>query len=211
MYKNVYFCTTPAWNVLKYEIHSYFFNSKIISSVVHGNCKPSLLRTIEGPAQNSLHVTCHAIGDNKKWTKHVIGKVRMTDSLKKAHYRNTTVDSRMLRTQVTDTLQMIGSNTFFLSNQHHDWRATHCLRATGMSLDSAARQIKQLPLTDSFLSGPHRQMLYMTGRRQYTLTVAVNWRRTPRSSMYGKTRMSLLGLFGVVTTFLIYSSLTVKI
>jgi hypothetical protein len=116
----------------------------------------------------------------------------------KAHHSNTIVHGRMLCTHVTDTLHMTGSKTFFSSNQHYDWRATHCLRSTEISLPGAARQIKQLPPTDGILSMHHLQVLYMTGRRRYTLLVAANQRRAPRSLVYGKTRPSLLGLFGVV-------------
>jgi hypothetical protein len=35
------------------------------------------------------------------------------------------------------------SSTFFSSDQHHDSRATHCLRVTGISPPSIAHQIKQ--------------------------------------------------------------------
>jgi hypothetical protein len=43
----------------------------------------------------------------------------------------------------------------------------------------------------------------MTSHRRYTLSVAANQRRTPPSSVYGKTRPSLLGLFSVVTRSLL--------
>jgi hypothetical protein len=39
MYEISSFVRTLAWNVLKYQIYNYFFNSKIISNDVHGNWK----------------------------------------------------------------------------------------------------------------------------------------------------------------------------
>jgi hypothetical protein len=77
----------------------------------------------------------------------------MADSLKKARHSNTTVHGRMLRTHVTDALHMTGSSTFFSSDLHHDWCATHCLWVTWISPPSAARQIKQYRRQNEFYSG----------------------------------------------------------
>jgi hypothetical protein len=98
----------------------------------------------------------------------------MIDSMKKARHSNTIVHGRMLCTRVTDALHMTGSKTFFSSDQHHHWRATHYLQVTGISSPSAAHQIKKLPLTYGILSVRHRQVLFMTGCQWLGLPVAVN-------------------------------------
>jgi hypothetical protein len=67
-----------------------------------------------------------------------------------------------------------------------------------MSLDSTARQIKQLPPTNGFLSGHHRPSAIHDWPSAVHITSGCKWRRTPRSSVYGKTRPSLLDLFGIV-------------
>jgi hypothetical protein len=102
-----------------------------------------------------LHKIC---AKTKLNDRHLIGrpsaeKVRMIDSLKKARHSKTIVHSRMLRTHVIDALHMTGSSTFFSSNQHQDWYATHCLRVIGISSPSAAHQIKKYRQQNEFSPG----------------------------------------------------------
>jgi hypothetical protein len=122
-----------------------------------------------------------------------------------ARYSNTTVHGRMLRTHVTDVLHMTGSSTFFSSDQLQDWRATHCLRVTVISPPSVARQIKQYRRQNEFYPGVTAKC-YIWLAVSGTHSVAANRRRKPRSPVYGKTRPSLLGLFGVMIIYLLYQA-----
>jgi hypothetical protein len=60
----------------------------------------------------------------------------------------------MCYTHVTDALDLACSKTFSYQISTMTDVSTHCF-ATGMSLSSAARQIKQLPMTNGIMSGHH--------------------------------------------------------
>jgi hypothetical protein len=147
-----------------------------------------------------LHKICAS--DAKLNDRHLIGRPSAEKYRWKIHWRKhiTTTLPFMptYYTHVTDALHMTGRLTFFSTDEHHDWRAIHSLRVTGISHPSVARLIKQYRWLNEFYLGVTAMCLYMTGQWWYTLPVAANRRRTPQSWVYGKTCPSLLGLFGVV-------------
>jgi hypothetical protein len=164
----------------------------------------------------------HAIGDDQERTEHIITNLLLTRLHKICVSEAKLNDMHLIgrpsaekyewqihwRKHVTTTLQFTVACYAHTSPMHYIWQEAQlssCQISTMTDVPPIvceSLEYRRLgPLVRS--SNTVDRVLYMIGRQRYTLPVAANRWQTPRSSVYGKTRSSLLGIFGVVSVSLL--------